>query len=159
MRASRFIGCAVAALAVVAGLVTVPAGAAQAQAPAPCLTADDHASVWETGSGGGLVTSITLTNHCGTTVTSWRLVLTYGSTDVTLQSGWNGIWRQVGDQIIGESQPGSWGGQIGPLATLYVGFTATFTGGYSDPTMCTINGSPCDPTANASPEVSVITPT
>lgn len=159
MRVSRSLTCAVAALAVVVGLVATPAGTAQAQAPAPCLTADYSASVWDTGGGGGFVASVRITNHCGTAVPNWRLVLTYGDTDVTLHSGWNRIWRQEGDQIIGEGQPGTWNGQIGAGTNLQVGFVASFTGAYHDPTGCTINGSLCDPAANEPPEVSMLMPT
>ena len=90
--------------------------------------------------GTGFVGQYTITNNGTTAADGWTLVFDLtGSQQVT--SLWNGVLSKSGNRHTVTNE--SWNGRINPGSSVTVGMDGTYSGGWADPTNCTINGSPC----------------
>ena len=88
----------------------------------------------------GFTADVRITNG-GAPLTSWTLTFTVPS-NVTLSSGWSGIWSQSGSTITVRNA--AWNGSLGTGATTSAGFQASFTGSTpANPTGYALNGTPC----------------
>lgn len=137
-----------------AALSAVPATPAQAQQS--CLTATISANTWSTGSGGGFVLNIAITNTCQAPVAGWTLRLTLPP-DHTAHSGWSARWTIWERQVTATGD--GWSAVIPPGGSLNIGLIGTNAGTFHDPQDCTINGFPCDGVGgNQPPEVTLTSP-
>ena len=154
---------AVAALTLAAtGVVAVPAGPAQADPD--CLQVSyETTHVWRetiggpNGDAGGFLTVVRLTNLCAEPVTGWQLAVELPAGQ-SLQSGWSAVFGQSGQVLTATNL--AWNASIAPGQTVQFGFLGRWVGGYADPLSCTINGSPCDGSAepNEPPVVALTAP-
>ncbi|AYY12177.1 glycoside hydrolase [Actinobacteria bacterium YIM 96077] len=108
-------------------------------------------SDWGTGFGA----EYTITNDGDEAVSGWTLEFDLASTQ-SITSVWNGVHQSDGDhQVITNA---SWNGDIAPGASVTVGFNGTYSGTWTDPTGCTINGAPCDGNGGGEPPEPPATP-
>jgi endoglucanase len=88
----------------------------------------------------GFTADVRITNR-GAALTSWTLTFTVPA-NVTLTSGWSGIWSQSGSTITVRNA--AWNGSLAGGATTSAGFQAAFTGAApAAPTGYALNGTPC----------------
>src|SRR5207245_8335924 len=84
---------------------------------------------------------------------SWTLKFTL-PTNEHVTSLWNGTLTTSGtDNTVTNL---SWNAPLAPGATATVGFDASYTGTFANPTACTLNGNPCD---GSSDPIAPTTPT
>ncbi|WP_207782215.1 glycoside hydrolase family 18 chitinase [Phytoactinopolyspora limicola] len=91
--------------------------------------------------GSGYVAQYRITNDGSTAADGWTLEFTMGSNQ-TVGSVWNGRHQASGQRHVVTNE--SWNGRIAPGASVTIGFEGAYSGTWSDPTGCTINGQPCD---------------
>ncbi|HEY8373043.1 MAG TPA: glycoside hydrolase family 18 chitinase [Pseudonocardiaceae bacterium] len=136
-----------AALLVSLGL---PAGSAGA---ATGLTADfTRTSDWGTGYEG----RYTITNGTSTTVNGWTVVFELPAGH-RLSSLWDAVATTSGQTVTVRNA--SWNGTVAPGASVTFGFNIAYSGTYTPPVRCTINGSPCDGSGNPDPGPDTQAPT
>lgn len=129
-----------ATTALVASAVAVPAAPAHADTT-HCVVVDMETNIFPTGHDSGMfLMSITLTNECSQPLNGWTLELELppGS---ELSSVWSALASQSGQKII-LSNP-DWASVIGVNHSYTFGLLGTYTGGFSGPIDCKINGEPC----------------
>ncbi|GAB3713675.1 glycosyl hydrolase family 18 protein [Amycolatopsis oliviviridis] len=121
---------AVAALAV--GLVTVPANAAGGVG-ATLTKGSDWGSGWEG--------KYTITNNSGSALTSWTLEFDLASGH-SIASLWDGSYTVSGQHVTVKN---TWNGNVSNGASVSFGFNVKYSGAYTAPANCKINGGSCDP--------------
>jgi hypothetical protein len=89
--------------------------------------------------GSGYVANYTVANH-GTPIQAWTLRFTLPPGTV-ITSAWSGNLSQSGNQYTITNA--AWNGTVGTGGTAQTGFQTTYSGAFSVPTNCTINGVPC----------------
>ncbi|WP_062346371.1 cellulose binding domain-containing protein [Herbidospora yilanensis] len=123
------------ALAVAAALVLGISAPARAMTYSCDVTYDT--SVWT----GGFVASITVENTGTSTFSPWLLQIVFAG-DETMSSGWSATWTQTPPSL--QAVNPVWAPSIAPGTTSApIGFVATYTGTYVNPTGITLNGVPC----------------
>jgi endoglucanase len=89
---------------------------------------------------GGFTAEVRLTNG-NVAVNGWTLTFTVGS-NVTLSSGWNGVWSQSGSQLTVRNA--TWNAALPAGGSTSLGFQGTYTGGTPPaPSAFALNGSAC----------------
>ncbi|KZB83780.1 glycosyl hydrolase family 18 protein [Amycolatopsis regifaucium] len=121
---------AVAALAV--GLVTVPANAAGGVG-ASLTKGSDWGSGWEG--------KYTITNNSGAALTSWTLEFDLANGH-SIASLWDGSYTVSGQHVTVKN---TWNGNLSNGASTSFGFNVKYSGTYTAPANCKINGGSCDP--------------
>jgi chitodextrinase len=127
---------------VVAGLA-VPAGTATAATTLPTAVYT-KTSDWGSGFAGGF----TVTNSMSVPLTSWTVVFTLPSTE-KVTSLWNAQLTSSGNTYTAHNL--SWNAPLAPGATADFAFNASNSGTYQDPSGCTLNGNPCNGSADTIP--------
>ena len=122
------------ASALAAGLALVLAPVAQAAGPTAAFTKTQD---WGTGYEGRYV----ITNSTSTTINGWRVEFDLAST-VTVNSYWDAALTRSGTHYTFTNL--SWNASIAPGATASFGFNGSYSGTFSGPTNCRLNGAPCD---------------
>ncbi len=123
------------ALAVAAALVLGTSAPAHAMSYSCDVTYD--ATTWT----GGFVTSITVENTGTSTFSPWILQIVFAGNE-TMSSGWTATWTQTPPSL--QAVNPSWAPSIAPgVTSAPIGFVATYTGTYANPTGITLNGVPC----------------
>lgn len=148
----RLLGAA-AALLVLAG----PLAAAPAHATSSCLVVEPESVVWATGpQQGGFLLNLELRNICEAPVAGWELVLQLAPGH-TASHGWNADWTLDTDPLTASPPP--WQPTLRPGRSLTLGLLGNWSGSYTDPVACTINGLPCDGSqSNQPPQVVMTSP-
>lgn len=147
-----------AATALVAATGTVALPTAPASAQADCLDVDVATTTYPTGRDGGIfLLSISLANLCPSPVSDWTVTLTLPP-NAQVTSGWSADWSESGQLII--VRPPRWAPPIIPGQSSSFGAIGTYTGEFTGPVGCEINGSPCDgePTPSEPPTVTLTSP-
>ena len=134
----RLAALAAAGVMVTAGLAA-PAEAATLPTAVYALTSD-----WGSGFGGGY----TITNGMSVPLTSWKVVFTLPATE-KITSLWDGQLTTTGTTYTVTNL--SWNAPLAPGASATFGFNATNTGTHQDPAGCTLNGNPCNGSADTIP--------
>ncbi|GAB3138646.1 glycosyl hydrolase family 18 protein [Amycolatopsis stemonae] len=134
---------AVGALAV--GLVTVPASAAGGVSAGFTKGSD-----WGTGYEG----KYTITNGSGSTLAAWTVEFDLPS-GATISSLWDGSYTASGQHVTVKN---SWNGNVGNGSTASFGFNVAYSGTYSAPSNCKLNGGSCD-AGGGTPTTTPTTPT
>ena len=134
----RFAALAAAGALAVTGLAA-PAQAATLPTAVYALTSD-----WGSGFGGGY----TITNGMSVPLTSWKVVFTLPATE-KITSLWDGQLTTTGTTYTVTNL--SWNAPLAPGASATFGFNATSTGTHQDPSGCTLNGNPCNGSADVIP--------
>jgi cellulose 1,4-beta-cellobiosidase len=146
-RVRRGVLAAAAAILAGAGLATM--AATQASAQAGCAVQYVVNSDWGT----GFSVAINITNE-GSAITSWTLAYSY-SGNQTLSQGWSGNWTQSGKNITVTSE--SWNGSLATGGSAQIGANFSYSGTNTAPTAFTLNGETCTsgsgptPTPTATP--------
>lgn len=91
--------------------------------------------------GSGYVAQYTITNESSTTVTDWTLEFDLSSSQ-QISSLWNGALSTSGTRHT--VTPESWTATIAPGQSRTIGFDGSYSGAWTDPTNCTLNGAACD---------------
>jgi chitinase len=90
--------------------------------------------------GTGFVGQFTITNEGTTAVDGWTLEFDLGSNQ-RVTNLWNGVLQVAGNRhTVTEA---SWNGTINPGQSVSVGLDGTYSGTWTDPANCAINGAPC----------------
>jgi hypothetical protein len=89
--------------------------------------------------GTGYVANYTVANH-GAPIQAWTLRFTLPS-GAAITSAWSGNLSQNGNQYTITNA--AWNGTVATGGTAQTGFQTTYSGAFSAPTNCTINGTPC----------------
>ncbi|WP_409496718.1 glycosyl hydrolase family 18 protein [Amycolatopsis sp. cmx-11-12] len=121
---------AVAALAV--GLVTVPASAAGGVG-ASLTKGSDWGSGWEG--------KYTISNKSGSSLSSWTLEFDLAAGH-SIASLWDGSYTVSGQHVTVKN---TWNGNVSNGGTVSFGFNVKYSGAYTAPANCKINGGSCDP--------------
>ncbi|WP_410665907.1 glycosyl hydrolase family 18 protein [Amycolatopsis sp. lyj-84] len=121
---------AVAALAV--GLVTVPANAAGGVG-ATLTKGSDWGAGWEG--------KYTITNKSGAGLTSWTLEFDLAAGH-SIASLWDGSYTASGQHVTVKN---TWNGNVPNGGSVSFGFNVKYSGTYTAPANCKINGGSCDP--------------
>jgi chitodextrinase len=121
-----------------AGVGTAPAGAAAVPLPTAVFA---KTSDWGTGFEAGY----TITNAMSVPLSSWTLKFTLPANE-HVTSLWNGTLTTSGNTYTVTNL--SWNAPLAPGTTASVGFDASTTGTFANPTACTLNGNPCDGSAD-----------
>ncbi|WP_414944006.1 glycosyl hydrolase family 18 protein [Amycolatopsis sp. cmx-11-32] len=121
---------AVAALAV--GLVTVPASAAGGVG-ASLTKGSDWGSGWEG--------KYTISNKSGSSLSSWTLEFDLAAGH-SVASLWDGSYTVSGQHVTVKN---TWNGNVPNGGTVSFGFNVKYSGAYTAPANCKINGGSCDP--------------
>ncbi|MFD8493678.1 cellulose binding domain-containing protein [Amycolatopsis sp. NPDC059657] len=139
------LGLAAAVGALVAGMVIAPsAGAANG------ITASfTKGSDWGTGYEG----KYTISNGSSTGISSWTLEFDLASGQ-SIASLWDGSYTASGQHITVKS---TWNGSVAAGGTASFGFNVKYSGSYSAPAGCKINGGSCD--GGTTPTTTPTTPT
>ena len=127
-----------------AGALAVTGLAAPAQAATLPTAVYALTSDWGSGFGGGY----TITNGMSVPLTSWKVVFTLPATE-KITSLWDGQLTAVGTTNTVTNL--SWNAPLAPGASATFGFNATSTGTHQDPSACTLNGNPCNGSADVIP--------
>ncbi|RSM63015.1 chitinase [Amycolatopsis sp. WAC 01376] len=134
---------AVAALAV--GLVTVPANAAGGVG-ATLTKGSDWGSGWEG--------KYTITNNSGSSLTNWTLEFDLAAGH-SIASLWDGSYTVSGQHVTVKN---TWNGNLSNGGSTSFGFNVKYSGAYTAPANCKINGGSCDP-GGGNPTTTPTTPT
>ncbi|WP_410654311.1 glycosyl hydrolase family 18 protein [Amycolatopsis sp. lyj-112] len=121
---------AVAALAV--GLVTVPASAAGGVG-ASLTKGSDWGSGWEG--------KYTISNNSGAALSSWTVEFDLASGH-SIASLWDGSYTVSGQHVTVKN---TWNGTVSNGGSTSFGFNVKYSGAYTAPANCKINGGSCDP--------------
>lgn len=122
------VAAAVVAVSALA-LPFLPASAGAAAGPTAVFT---KTSDWGTGYEG----RVTITGP----VSGWRVQFDL-PTSTTISSLWDGAYSRSGTRVTVTNV--SWNGTLGAGATASFGFTGAYSGGWQNPTGCTLNGAAC----------------
>lgn len=95
--------------------------------------------------GSGFEAGYTITNAMSVPMTTWTLKFTLPANE-HVTGLWNGTLSTSGNNYTVTNL--SWNALIAPGANVTVGFDASYTGTFANPTACTINGNPCDGSAD-----------
>jgi hypothetical protein len=90
---------------------------------------------------GGFGASITVTNRATTAVNGWSLTFAWPDAGEAVQSGWNGVWSQSGQQVTVTNA--DWNRTIAAGGSVSLGFNGTDTGAAPAPTVFSLNGTVC----------------
>jgi Cellulose binding domain/Glycosyl hydrolases family 18/Fibronectin type III domain len=132
--------------ALVAGVLATAGISALAQSPAtaatPAATTLPTAvyaktSDWGSGFGG----QYTITNNLTVALPTWSLVFTLPSNE-KVTSLWDGTDTASGNTYT--VAPASYDATIAPGANVVIGFDASYSGSYADPSACSLNQDPCN---------------
>ncbi|HEY3469938.1 MAG TPA: glycosyl hydrolase family 18 protein [Amycolatopsis sp.] len=134
---------AVGALAV--GLVTVPASAAGGVSASFTKGSD-----WGTGYEG----KYTINNGSGSTLAAWTVEFDLPS-GAKISSLWDGSYTASGQHVTVKN---TWNGNVGNGSTASFGFNVAYSGTYSAPANCKLNGGSCD-AGGSTPTTTPTTPT
>ncbi|WP_037304527.1 glycosyl hydrolase family 18 protein [Amycolatopsis orientalis] len=134
---------AVAALAV--GLVTVPANAAGGVG-ASLTKGSDWGSGWEG--------KYTITNNSGSSLATWTVEFDLAAGH-SIASLWDGSYTVSGQHVTVKN---TWNGNLSNGGSTSFGFNVKYSGAYSAPANCKINGGSCDP-GGGTPTTTPTTPT
>jgi chitinase len=121
-------------LLVIVGLLVAPAATAANGVSATFSKSSD----WGTGYEG----KYTIVNGGTTALTSWRVEFTL-PTNHRVASLWDGSYTAAGQRITVNN---TWNGNIAPGGSASFGFNIAYSGAYSPPTDCVLNGGSCDAT-------------
>ncbi|GLZ35998.1 chitinase [Lentzea sp. NBRC 105346] len=143
----QLIGVATAVAAVVAGLVV----AAPASGATGVTATFTKGSDWGTGYEG----KYTINNGGSSAITSWTVVFTLPSGH-RIGSLWDGSYTTSGQTVTVKN---TWNGSIGVGGSASFGFNVTYSGAYSAPSGCTVNGASCDGSGNPPTTTSTTTTT
>jgi hypothetical protein len=147
----HLLGLLVVTGAVVAGIAVAPASAAGG------LSATFSKGVdWGTGYEG----KYTIVNGSAAGISSWTVEFDLGSGQ-KVSSLWDGSYTMSGQHVTVKN---TWNGSVAPGASASFGFNVTYSGAYSAPSGCKLNGGSCDsggtpPTSTTSPTTSKPTST
>jgi len=133
-------------LGLVAAALTTATGVASAALS--CQVTYSVSNDW----GSGFGVSITITNT-GPAITAWTLGYGYAGNQ-QLQQGWNGNWRQSGEQVSVTNV--SWNGSLATGASTQIGANFGYSGANTAPTSFTLNGAACN---QSPPAVAISSPT
>ena len=133
-----------AVVGVIASLMVAPANAAGGVTATFTKTSD-----WGT----GYEAKYTISNGSAAAITSWTVEFDL-SAGAKVGSLWDGSYTASGQHITVKS---TWNGTVAPGATASFGFNGTYTGTFSTPTGCKLNGASCD--GGTTPPTSSTTPT
>ncbi|SDY90491.1 Glycosyl hydrolases family 18 [Amycolatopsis xylanica] len=139
------LGLAAAAGALVAGMVIAPSAGAANGVTASFTKGSD----WGTGYEG----KYTITNGSSTGISSWTLEFDLASGQ-SIASLWDGSYTASGQHITVKS---TWNGSVAAGGTASFGFNVKYSGSYSAPAGCKINGGSCD--GGTTPTTTPTTPT
>jgi chitodextrinase len=142
--AARFVGLVATGVLIAAGLT----GTASAAVPLPTAVYT-QVSDWGSGFSGGYK----VTNAMSVPLTSWKVVFTLPSTE-KITSLWDGQQSTSGNTYTVTNL--SWNAPLAPGASAEFAFNASSTGVHQDPAGCTLNGNPCNGSADT---VAPTTPT
>lgn len=140
-RTIRLGGLAAIGTLVALGLGAVPIGTATAATTALPTATYAKSSDWGTGFEG----SYTITNTMSVALNSWAVKFTLPATE-KVTSLWNGTLTSSGNTYTATNV--SWNAPVAPGASVTIGFDASYSGTYQAPTTCTLNGNPCDGSAD-----------
>ena len=132
-RASRVTGIVVAALLTLGLLVGLPGGTALA---ATATATFAKTSDWGT----GFVANYTIANTGTTAISGWSLAFDLSATQ-HVTDAWNAVLSSSGNHDVLSNE--SWDQTIAPGAQVTVGFEGTYSGTWTDPSNCTLNGASC----------------
>ncbi|MEV0564062.1 endo-1,4-beta-xylanase [Dactylosporangium sp. NPDC050588] len=90
--------------------------------------------------GGGFAGDVTVTNTGSTAVTGWTLRWTFAGNQQVSQA-WSTVLTQSGAAVTAVNA--AWNGTIPAGASANFGFLASYTGGNTDPSAFTLNGTAC----------------
>ncbi|GAA3419722.1 hypothetical protein GCM10018952_60290 [Streptosporangium vulgare] len=137
-RRLAFLGGAVGALCLAAGLVTAPASAA-----AGCQVAYSVGSQWND----GFSASVSITN-LGDPITGWQLKWSFPAGQAVTQ-GWNATFSQSGGTVTATNA--SFNGDLRTGGVALIGFNGSWSGSNPAPTSFTLNGVACTGSVTGSP--------
>ncbi|HEY3606705.1 MAG TPA: cellulose binding domain-containing protein [Pseudonocardiaceae bacterium] len=140
--ARRLAGLAAISTLVALGLTgtAAPTNAAAASTPLPTAVFA-KTSDWGTGFSG----SFTITNAMPVTMNSWAVGFTLPATE-KVTSLWDGTLTTSGTTYTATNA--SYNAPLAPGATATFGFNASVSGTEASPSACTLNGNPCDGSAD-----------
>ncbi|HEV2783778.1 MAG TPA: glycosyl hydrolase family 18 protein [Actinophytocola sp.] len=124
-------------LLVIFGIVVAPANRTASAANGVSATFS-KSSDWGTGYEG----KYTIVNGGSTTLATWRVEFTL-PTGHRIGSLWDGSYTVSGQRVTVNN---TWNGNLAPGGSASFGFNVTYSGAYSPPTNCTLNGGSCDAT-------------
>lgn len=127
---------------ILAGL-SVPTTTASAATALPTAVFT-KTSDWGTGFAG----SFTVTNSMSVPLTTWSVAFTLPATE-KVTSLWNARLTTNGNTYTANNL--SWNAPLAPGATADFAFNASNSGTFQAPAACTLNGNPCDGSADTSP--------
>ncbi|WP_370947326.1 cellulose binding domain-containing protein [Amycolatopsis sp. cg5] len=139
------LGLAAAVGALVAGMVIAPSAGAANGVTASFTKGSD----WGTGYEG----KYTITNGSSTGISAWTLEFDLASGQ-SISSLWDGSYTASGQHITVKS---TWNGSVAAGGTASFGFNVKYSGSYSAPGGCKINGGSCD--GGTTPTTTPTTPT
>jgi hypothetical protein len=128
-----------------AGVTAIPAHAATTQ----CQVTYTDQSDWGTG-----FTANVVIKNLGSAWTAWTLGYSYSGSQ-TLANGWSANWSQNGQNVTAGSL--SWNANVATNGTVTIGANFNYSGTNTNPTVFTINGTPCTG-AHTAPSVSITSP-
>ncbi len=140
--ARRLAGLAATSTLVALGLAGTASSRPAAAAGIPLPTAVfARTSDWGTGFSG----SYTITNGMSVTMNTWSVSFTLPATE-KVTSLWDGTLTTSGNTYTATNK--SYNAPLAPGATATFGFNASAGGTEADPSACTLNGNPCDGSAD-----------
>jgi hypothetical protein len=147
----HLLGLLVVTGAVVAGIAVAPASAAGGLSATFSKGQD-----WGTGYEG----KYTIVNGSAAGISSWTVEFDLGSGQ-KVSSLWDGSYTMSGQHVTVKN---TWNGSVAPGGSASFGFNVTYSGAYSAPSGCKLNGGSCDsggtpPTSTSSPTTSKPTST
>jgi len=136
--ARRLAGLAAISTLVALGLTTGTASAASTPLPTAVFA---KTSDWGT----GFSASYTITNAMSVTLNNWAVSFTLPATE-KVTSLWDGTLTTSGNTYTATNA--SYNAPLAPGATATFGFNASVSGTEANPAACTLNGNPCDGSAD-----------
>jgi hypothetical protein len=140
----HLLGLLVATGAVLAGIAVVPASAAGGLSATFSRVSD-----WGTGYEG----KYTIANGSAAAISSWTVEFDLGSGQ-KVSSLWDGSYTTSGQHVTVKN---TWNGSVASGGSASFGFNVTYSGAYSAPSGCKLNGGSCD--SGGSPPTSTSSPT
>ena len=137
---ARLGGLATVGALIALGLA-VPAGAAGVPLPTAVFAKSQD---WGTGFTGGY----TITNPMSVPLTTWSVSFTLPATE-KVTSLWDANLTSSGNRYTASNL--SWNAPLAPGSTTTFAFNASNSGTYQNPSACTLNGDPCDGSADTIP--------
>ena len=138
--ATRLAGLAAISTLIALGLAG-PVGTASAAGATLPTAVFAKSQDWGTGFTGGY----TITNTMSVTLNTWSVSFTLPATE-KVTSLWDGNLTTSGNTYTATNL--SWNAPLAPGATTTFAFNASNSGTYQDPSGCTLNGNPCDGSAD-----------